>query len=228
MRKKSGRRLVIGDVHGQYKALKQVLKKSNFDYDNDTLICLGDVCDGFGTPKVKECYDELLKIKNLIYILGNHDYWAKDWMNNKYTGRPPFVWTSQGGIETMRSYGMDSHNVPDTHKALLNYEAKYYYLTQDNILFVHGGIDPDKPLEENTHLDMMWDRELISYAKKNVIGDYKQVFVGHTPTIALGYEDKPQQFNNLTMMDTGADVGRVTIMDVDTREYWQSEKKGGF
>ena len=30
----------MGDVHGSYKALKQVLEKCNFDYEKDTLISL--------------------------------------------------------------------------------------------------------------------------------------------------------------------------------------------
>ena len=42
-----GRTFALGDIHGNYKALKQCLERSNFDYDNDTLIFLGDVCDGW-------------------------------------------------------------------------------------------------------------------------------------------------------------------------------------
>ena len=39
------RRLVVGDIHGGYKALMQVLERANFD-QNDMLITLGDLCDG--------------------------------------------------------------------------------------------------------------------------------------------------------------------------------------
>ena len=38
--------LCIGDIHGNYKGLMQCLQRSNFDYQNDTLISLGDVVDG--------------------------------------------------------------------------------------------------------------------------------------------------------------------------------------
>ena len=71
---------VIGDIHGAYKALLQCLERSRFDYHNDRLVVIGDVCDGY--PDVVECFDELLKIANLIYIWGNHDKWAYDF----YTG----------------------------------------------------------------------------------------------------------------------------------------------
>ena len=65
------RSFVIGDIHGAYPALRQCLELCKFDYNSDLLICLGDVCDGW--PQVKESVEELLKIRNLIYIMGNHD-----------------------------------------------------------------------------------------------------------------------------------------------------------
>ena len=40
------RTFTIGDLHGRVEALKEVLQKSNFDYEHDTLIVLGDIVDG--------------------------------------------------------------------------------------------------------------------------------------------------------------------------------------
>ena len=54
---------VIGDIHGAYLALRQCLQRSDFDHENDQLICLGDVADGW--PQTKECVDELLRINHL-------------------------------------------------------------------------------------------------------------------------------------------------------------------
>lgn len=65
------KRYVIGDIHGQDEALKEVLNKVRFDYKKDRLIVLGDVADG--GVNTYEVIEELLKIKNLIYIIGNHD-----------------------------------------------------------------------------------------------------------------------------------------------------------
>ena len=36
---------VIGDIHGNLVGLKKCLQSSRFDYKNDRLIALGDVCD---------------------------------------------------------------------------------------------------------------------------------------------------------------------------------------
>lgn len=68
----------IGDIHGAYKALIQCFKRAKFDYKQDRLIVLGDVCDGY--PDVKQCIDELLRIKHCDLVIGNHDMWSLDWV----------------------------------------------------------------------------------------------------------------------------------------------------
>ena len=52
--KKTHKTFVVGDIHGGYKSLMQVLGRAKFDYEKDTLICLGDVADGW--PEVDECF----------------------------------------------------------------------------------------------------------------------------------------------------------------------------
>ncbi len=65
------KRFVLGDIHGRHEALREVLKKSKFDKENDFLILLGDLVDGgYNTDKVLE---EILTIKNVVFIVGNHD-----------------------------------------------------------------------------------------------------------------------------------------------------------
>ena len=49
------RTFVIGDIHGGYLSLKQCLERSSFNYEEDTLISLGDICDGW--PETKRCID---------------------------------------------------------------------------------------------------------------------------------------------------------------------------
>lgn len=125
------KRFVIGDIHGAYKALMHVLQASGFNYEEDTLICLGDVADGW--TEVPECFDELLKIKNMIYILGNHDQWLYEYFKFGYT---PHIWTSQGGQNTIDAY-MRRPETMEAHQRLLE-QALPYYITEDNKLFVHN------------------------------------------------------------------------------------------
>lgn len=229
----------VADIHGNFKALKQCLERSNFDYKKDKLICLGDTCDGF--PDVKECFDELLKIKHLVYILGNHDEWALEWYDrdkmyygNPYV-KPESLWTSQGGKATLMSYGWTGYHgdeykeMDEAHVKLLK-SAVYYYIEGKNI-FTHGGILETKPVEE-THKDVfLWDRDIFArawnvahYNPKFKIQHWDSIFIGHTSTQNYSNELKPLFLCNVINLDTGAGwSGKLTIMDVDSKEYWQSD-----
>src|SRR3989338_8225930 len=140
------KRFVIGDIHGGHKALVQCLKRSKFDLEKDLLISLGDLCDGW--PEVNKVVDELLRIKNLKLILGNHDEWTWRWMKDGWMEE---IWTSQGGLATMES-----------HKIFL--QSSVLFLELDNKLFVHGGVNPDIELTKQDPEFLMWDRDLLSKA----------------------------------------------------------------
>ena len=98
------------------------------------------------------------------------------------------------------------------------------------MLFVHGGFDDNKNIKEQSQTMLTWDRRLIETARKRPVRQYKKVFVGHTTTQYYGGEEFtfPRQYHNLWCLDTGAGWnGKLTIMDVNTEEYWQSDKFEG-
>ncbi len=211
---------VIGDIHGAYKALLQCLQRSGFRMDRDKLICLGDVCDR--GPEVARVFDTLLEIKNLIYILGNHDHWAGEWSD---TGQIEETWYFQGGIKTIAGY---PDGMPPSHHRLIK-NAHDYYL-RDNKLFVHGGILLNRPLEKQDKDIFIWDRSLVSEALSRWSGgitdpltSYSSIFVGHTPTINSG-SDKPIHACEVWLMDTGAGWGgKLSMMNTETFEIFQSD-----
>jgi serine/threonine protein phosphatase 1 len=52
---------------------------------------------------------------------------------------------------------------------------------------------------------------------------YDEIYIGHTPVTRIG-ETTPVQKANVWNVDTGAAFkGPLTIMDIDTKEFWQSE-----
>ena len=237
-----GKRYCIGDIHGAHKALLQCLERSGFDYEEDELISLGDVADGW--TEVPEVFDELLKVNNLVYIMGNHDLWLLDWFE---TGRAPHIWLSQGGKNTWDAYkrlieeGDTTRNV--AHENLLD-KASYYHVTDDNKLFVHGGYNWHYPIEETLEYNLIWDRHMwqaalywqLQYNREVVdpvtmkiqplqtVKDYDEVFIGHTTTSQYDKELKPVHLSNVWNLDQGAGwEGKLTIMDIDSKEYWQSD-----
>ena len=212
---------VIGDIHGAHKALQQCLIRSSFDFNLDRLIVLGDVSDGW--PQVKESFNELLKIKYLDYIIGNHDLWMLDWA---LQGIKDDVWINQGGENTLASY--NGKPVPLPHIELLN--NAHLYLELENKLFVHGGFDPFKPIAQQKKEFLVWDRQLIQSAylqhfkiPNAHFSSYDEIFLGHTPTLKF-HSLEPLKLCNIWALDTGAGwSGKLTIMDIHTKKYWQSD-----
>jgi serine/threonine protein phosphatase 1 len=242
---------VVGDIHGAHKALVQVLERSGFDYENDMLITLGDIVDGWGDSFM--CVEELLKIKNRIDIVGNHD----DWFDNFcQIGIHPDGW-AQGGLNTAMSYAkgvgvelkytkkysrslrsnrvsyilnLNSADIPETHKDFF-YKQIRYYKDDDKNVFVHGGFMRSLPLNDSHKDFMMWDRKLWSGAKSAegtktklyIEEEVKNIFIGHTTTM-MWDTDKPMKADVVWNLDTGAGGGgKLTLMDVDSHEYWQSD-----
>jgi len=245
------KRYVISDIHGSYRALVQVLERAKFDYEKDLLIINGDIVDGW--PDSLESIEEILKIKNIVYVLGNHDQWFIDYHNQsddfikKNYGN--FVeiyglefakneinsnWLMQGGKATLNSY-KDKDDIRDKHVKFLEKALPYYIL--DDMLFVHGGYDEYTNIEEQSVTNLIWDRTLIEHAyykwiahnRKNdfyISEKYKYVFVGHTPTLNFKVKDnsKPMFLGDLVAIDTGASYyGPLTLMNIDTLEYYQSD-----
>jgi len=227
------KKFVIGDIHGSNKALLQVLEKSGFDKESDLLISLGDIADGWN--EVSECVDTLLSIKNLVAIRGNHDVWCYDWFEY---GRTPLIWTQQGGQATLDSYVRTGKMTEDSHKAFWKNQIDYH-IDDDNRLFIHGGWDYMEGFPRGAELpvnagsiakECHWDRSLLEGAR-SAFGDknrpgkfkaleqFKEIYIGHT-----AMNGEPKQFGNLWNLDTGAGWnGQLTIMDIDSKEFWQSD-----
>lgn len=218
---------VMGDIHGGYKALLQCLERSNFDYENDELIQLGDICDGWS--QVKECVDELLKIKNLIPIKGNHDSWFETFIN---VGVHPVKWM-MGGEATKSSYNsttpLTNLDIPISHQEFFKHQL-LYYIDAENRCFVHGGFNRHLFIKDEVPYNLYWDRNLWNKAlscKGNqglkTKDNFTEIFIGHTATTNWG-KDTPMWSGTVWNVDTGAGwSGKLTIMDVNTKEIFQSD-----
>jgi len=227
------RTLVIGDIHGGLKALIQVLERAEVT-KNDTLIFLGDYVDGWSaSAQTIQYLIELSKQQDCIFILGNHDLWCKLWLE-KGTTNP--IWLAHGGKETMNSYIKTGYLMEESHKTFFN-QLKNYHLDSSNRLFIHAGFTSMHGVEkEYNENDFYWDRTLWEAARilKQVndkkhseietrLSLYNEIYIGHTPTTNYGTEE-PINAANLWNVDTGAAfTGRLSIMDIITKEFWQSD-----
>ena len=214
--KKKIRTFVLGDLHGGYKALMQVLERSKFDYKKDRLISLGDVADGW--PYVTECFEELLKIKNFVMVRGNHDEWLLDYLRFEET---PHVWITQGGMNSFESYQRNPE-LKDKHRDFLM-STPYFYIDEHGRLYVHGGIKPGANPHNVTPSDLMWDRDLWNSLEPTHVPGFDTVYVGHTTTWRKS--EVPIKRANVWFMDQGGGwEGKLSLMNVDTEEVFQSDK----
>jgi len=240
---------VMGDIHGSFKALKQCLQRSKFNYQKDRLIVLGDIIDRH--DEAFECVEELVKIPNLVAIRGNHDDWFDEFCQ---FGRHPANW-EYGGLATVQSYlgqGGDKRppipggyaltniispkDIPQRHRDFFS-NMQPYFIDEKGRCFVHAGFNRFLPFGNQHHSIYYWDRELwlsaLEWQMNNNIYPYEPAFeiktkfeenyLGHTPTTNWKVT-LPMQGANIRNLDTGAGgKGKLTIMDADTKKFWQSD-----
>ena len=227
------RTLVIGDSQGGLKALIQLFERAKVT-EKDTLIFVGDYVDGWSESSfVLRFLINLSKKNNCIFIKGNHDIWCENWLKE---GTTFDTWLYHGGKETIASYATISDEEKREHLQLLE-NMKLYYVDAENRLFVHAGFvsmhGPEREYSEtNLYYDrtlwemalaMNYDLDTSSHLYPKRLKLFKEIYIGHTPTINFGsYE--PMNAKNVWNIDTGAAFyGKLSCMDINSKEVFQSD-----
>lgn len=238
------RTLVVGDIHGGLRALQQVLERCDYDASNDQLIFLGDYVDGWSQSA--EVIDELIHIKDNttikpIFLLGNHDEWL---INFLVKGQLNYNWLNNGGKSTIQSYEKlvnsdGGEGKLDEHRKFVSNLVEHY-VDEENRAFVHAGCNGDEELQFTIRHTKVWDRHMWNRVLSGKsIKQYKELYIGHTTTLLYVCkphfpESKLQEVNkritvpmnrqNVWNIDTGGGwSGKLTIMDIDTKQFWQSD-----
>ena len=227
------RTLVIGDIHGGLRALHQIMERAKVTKD-DTLIFLGDYVDGWSqSPQVIDYLIHLKTKQNCIFIRGNHDELFLEWLN-KVHDNP--LWYKHGGESTVLAYDSIDAETIKTHITFLE-SLNDYFIDEQKRLFVHAGFTNVNGVDYEYFPKMFyWDRSLwetalamdktlkpddLFYPKRLTL--YKEIYIGHTPVSRIN-ETTPVKMVNIWNVDTSAAFeGPLTIMDIDTKEFWQSE-----
>lgn len=227
------RTFVIGDIHGGLRALVQLLGRIQLR-NSDKLIFLGDYVDGWSeSAGVIEYTMQLAEKQSCIFIKGNHDAWCEDWLR---TGHADKTWLIHGGLATVKSYEPLSSATRLLHLNFLE-QMSLYHIDEQNRLFIHAGFTSMHGPEKEFHSSSFsWDRTLwetaLTLDKRIQPGSvlfpkrlklFKEIYIGHTPTLYYD-ETKPMNGGNVWNIDTGAAfTGKLTVMDADTKTYWQSQ-----
>lgn len=227
------RTLVIGDIHGGLRALHQIFERAKVT-TNDQLIFLGDYVDGWSqSPQVLDFLIALKHHHNCIFLKGNHDDLLYSWLNESKDNE---LWYKHGGESTVLAYIDVKMDKKQSHIEFLK-TLQNYYLDNKNRLFIHAGFTNLNGINfEYFPKSFYWDRTLwetalaldknmkttdLYYPKRLLL--YDEIYIGHTPVTRIN-ETIPIQKANIWNLDTGAAFkGPLSIMDIDTKEFWQSE-----
>lgn len=170
---------IISDIHGNYEALKQVLRYllHSINISSNDIICLGDVV-GYGA-EAEECIS-LLQNLNIKTVKGNHEE----------------ALTNDSELDRFNPFAKEALEL--TKQKLSHDKIKWamelpYYLLDKDILYVHG--TPINP-QLFKYLDMINDIENFSYMKRK---DITIAFVGHTHVPAI-YECEIKNSNNKKLL----------------------------
>ena len=193
-----------------YQALVALLKAIKYVPTEDELICLGDYIDrGPDSRKVVEFFMRLKKDhgSRVTLLKGNHEDLCVHAHKGESVrgGDARSMWNFEGSEATLASwYG----EIPPEDLRFM--EALPLFHESKDIIFVHGGVDPNLPLVASDPEELLWCRE----PKPHYSG--KLVMVGHTIQDEVMFDAKA----NTLFIDTGACAavfglpGRLSIVDI--------------
>ncbi len=175
------RTIVIGDIHGCYRELEALVTKlmesGRYNPAADKLIFIGDYIDRGENPRLAVRYVRNLQETygdKVICLKGNHEDMMLDYMACK-----DYNWLSNGWKFTMRSYLEHDEEMEDDLKWMADLPL---YHEDDYFIYVHAGVDKDKPMHEQEDLTLLWAREEFYHNPKIY---HKRIIFGHTPTLFI-------------------------------------------
>jgi serine/threonine protein phosphatase 1 len=208
----------IGDIHGCLFKLEKMISllRNTIDRDNDTLVFIGDYIDRGPDPKgvVDFVLDLRGKFSKIVFLLGNHEEIFLNYINN---GKDGYLFFMNGGDTTADSYRFtETHEkgeiyVPEDHMDFFTTLLPYY--ETENYIFVHAGLRPGIPLEEQRIEDLTWIRH--EFIRSSY--DFGKIVVfGHTPLL------EPLIEYNKIGIDTGAVYGGLlTCVELPEQKIYQ-------
>lgn len=225
---------IVSDIHAQYDMLIKALKDAGFDMGNSdhVLLVAGDVLDrGSQGDMLIRFLETLIQQDRLLGVLGNHDRFFIDLIDNKFSLKT-VLWNSynNGFIETLRlghndrSFFIEENVIRDIS---LNLNKKYpifikwisnlpLFLEFSNHVIVHGFINFD--LDDWHHTDehyAIWER---GYGNSVPESFNKKLIFGHTPNHYINGKNDIIIEGKKIMIDGGAASGiQINILKIDEK-----------
>jgi serine/threonine protein phosphatase 1 len=220
----SERIYAIGDIHGRLDLLERAIAAIRSDVRDHgaaaLTVTVGDYIDR--GPQSRGVLDRLIENPfptSYVALKGNHEAMFETFLADPESGS---VWASQGGQETLQSYGVRlgplrrnadfAKAARDLHAALPASHSDFLRslktsFTRGCYFFCHAGVRPGVPLDRQSEEDLLWIRDAFLTSRE----DFGKIVVhGHTPVA------EPEVRANRIGIDTGAFAsGRLTCVVLD-------------
>lgn len=230
---------IIGDIHGCFDELKELLEKLDYIIEENTqgyfninhpenrrVIFLGDLVDrGINSPKVLKLVMSMIEDKKAFCVIGNHDYKLLRKLNGKN------VSLTHGIKETLEQLEKETEEFKEKTRLFLNSLISHYIFDEGKLVVSHAG------LKESMHgRGSAAVRSFCMYGETtgeidefglpvryNWASEYSgkpMIVYGHTPVLY------PEWFNNTIDIDTGCVFGgKLTALRYPERELISVDAK---
>lgn len=215
----------IGDIHGRLDLLSRLLRRIEVDrqqrpVERALTVFVGDYIDR--GPHSRSVIDLLLRWRednDAIFLRGNHETFLPRFLSDSKTLDE---WRKCGGLETLLSYGLQPSISPDrdeqerlAHQLADSLPKEHFDFLESlepfyccgDFFFVHAGIRPGIPMDEQAEEDLLWIREeFLTHDQP-----FERLIVhGHTPVETADFR------SNRINIDTGAfATGRLTCIVIE-------------
>ena len=201
-----GRTIVVGDIHGCYDELRELLERASVGAD-DRVVCVGDlVVKG---EKNREVLELFMGDARFTSVLGNHDRALLRFWNGETAWLKPSQEKCRAELEPER----------ERHAAYLN--SLPHTLDLGAHLVVHAGVRPGVALDEQSIEDLTelrtlgpdrTNREGVPWYE--VYDGDKTVLFGHWPA------SPPRRGRRAIGLDTGCVYGyTLTAYDIEADKF---------
>jgi serine/threonine protein phosphatase 1 len=215
----------FGDIHGRADLLEKLFTVIDRDLEHNPVNCPievyhGDYIDrGPDSARALDLLIERRRSRTTVFLKGNHEAYFLEVLRDATKFED---WRQFGGLETLMSYGVQpslhsdateqaelirllNDALPEEH--LLFLQSLQLSFVCGDYFFVHAGVRPGIPLDEQQESDLLWIRNEFLNSNANF---GKFVVHGHTPVRQI--EKRENRIN----IDTGAfATGNLTVLKIE-------------
>jgi len=202
----ASRTIVVGDLHGCYDELEELLEKANFS-DEDRLVCVGDLITK--GPKNREVLERFMTDPQFSTVIGNHDLaLRRRWLGEEVDLKP-----------AQKEVHKELKAEKDSYTAYLC--TLPFIIDLDTHLVVHAGLRPNVELHSQTTGDLTRIRTLGPDRECEEGTPWYHVYYGEK-TVLFGHwpAPEPRRGKKAIGLDTGCVYGyQLTAYIIETDEF---------